>query len=138
MSRLLVAVTPEVQPLMVDALAGHELIFPEDLQRAVSVLKEERVDLVFCGVLFDESRMFDLLTSFRVESAKKDLPFLCMRQPGSLMAHPMCVSSIQVAARAMGANDFLDYADREWDKSLLAEIRQTVQSWLPAANFVAA
>jgi CheY-like chemotaxis protein len=83
-----------------------ELIPADSLNQAVRVL-ENPVDLIICGIQFDESRMFDLLTHARQEPRVQDIPFLVFRDLESEL-DPMFFKSLQISVTALGATGFVD------------------------------
>ena len=61
MARILVAASPEPRAIVERILAGHELSRAETMAQAEQFLHERTFDLIIGTIVFDESRMFDLL-----------------------------------------------------------------------------
>jgi CheY-like chemotaxis protein len=65
------------------------------------------VDLVLCGIHFDDSRMFDLLRYVKADPTMRGVPFLCFRDRASELA-PTLFESLDIACRALGGVGFVD------------------------------
>jgi hypothetical protein len=61
MAKILIAASPEPCEILERVLAGHDLVCPDTIARAEQFLHTHEFDLIVCTVLFDDSRMFDLL-----------------------------------------------------------------------------
>jgi hypothetical protein len=75
---------------------------PEALQ-----ILEQGVDLIVCGVHFDESRMFDLLMSVKADLRARVIPFLCYRDLNSAL-DPTSLRGLHMSCAALGAAGFID------------------------------
>jgi PleD family two-component response regulator len=64
-------------------------------------------DLILCGIHFDDSRMFDLLTQVRSRPALKSTPFIVYRDLESALDATL-FKSMEVATNALGADGFVD------------------------------
>lgn len=85
------------------------------LEEAQLVLLNEDIDLLMCGVYFDESRMFDLLRFAKAHPRTSAIPILCIKAtPGMLGA--TFLQAADIATRALGAREFVDFA--EWETHL--------------------
>jgi hypothetical protein len=101
----LVAGTQPAFAVLREALEGSaELLVAESLSRAAYLLGA-RVDLVVCTLRFDESRMFDFLRLAR--AAAPGVPIACCRLLDAQLSD-LAVDAVAVAARAAGADDYLD------------------------------
>ncbi len=96
---------------------------------AVSVLRSRQdIDLVACGVFFDETRMFDLLRTVRQEFP--DIPFVCCRV-GERELQPVSLEAVGIAAKSMGAAGMIslpllqpsDATDQEFRSFVLRHLR---------------
>jgi PleD family two-component response regulator len=67
----------------------------------------EPFDVIICGSLFDESRMFDLLRYCKAMPHIKHIPFLCIRARGGEL-DDTAYQGVAIAAKALGAADFID------------------------------
>jgi hypothetical protein len=67
----------------------------------------EPFDVIICGSLFDESRMFDLLRYCKAMPHIKHIPFLCVRARGGEL-DDTAYQGVAIAAKALGAADFID------------------------------
>ncbi|PMB48677.1 hypothetical protein CEN41_00630 [Fischerella thermalis CCMEE 5330] len=83
-----------------------KIIGTNTLNEAISLLKND-VDLIVCGIHFDESRMFDLLRIAKADPSLRDIPFLCFRDMNSALTLSI-LEGMQIACKAMGAVEFVD------------------------------
>jgi CheY-like chemotaxis protein len=99
-------------------------------REAVARLKEnDDIDLVICGIYFDEIRMFDLLRYVRHELP--GLPVLCARL-GDTEVPPVTLEATSIAATTMGAAAFLNLPiiragaalDQEFRSAVLRHVRR--------------
>lgn len=65
------------------------------------------LDLVLCGIHFDDSRMFDLLRYAKADPVLRGVPFLCFRDRASELA-PTLFEGLDIACRALGGVGFVD------------------------------
>jgi hypothetical protein len=84
------------------ALAGHaELVEIETLAESVSYLTHQQPPaLICCTILFDESRMFDLLRW--VKTQRPDVPFVCARALQKDMPK-ITTEAVRIASVSLGA-----------------------------------
>lgn len=67
----------------------------------------KQIDVILCGLCFDESRMFDLLRYTQLHPRARALPFICI----SAVEHTLSgtiTQSIEIACRALGGAGFID------------------------------
>src|SRR5688500_14398082 len=79
MARILVAASPEPRAVVERILAGHELACAETMAQAEQLLRERTFDLILCTIVFDESRMFDLLRLAKSRPEWQPIPFVAAR-----------------------------------------------------------
>jgi hypothetical protein len=103
----------------------HEVVAVTTIAAAINSAQTQIFDLVICGISFDESRMFDLLKSFKRTKSQRAKPFICYRQ-GEYELGANIESGVATAARIIGANCYLD-ATQMSDEDLLTEL----QAYLP-------
>jgi CheY-like chemotaxis protein len=108
-TRILIADTAEAMGICRPCLTGpFELVHVERLEQAVQALAGE-VDIVLCGVHFDEGRMYDLLRHMKRAPALAQLPFVAMRcLEGELVFDGTLRESVKIAVAALGGNAFVD------------------------------
>ncbi|HEV3011382.1 MAG TPA: hypothetical protein VGX52_20370 [Burkholderiales bacterium] len=112
-SKILVADTPDGDRRLSRILAGHDLTFVRTLGEARRILPREKFALVLIGVHFDDSRMFDLLRYLQSSGLHPGCAVICMRSQ-QFMSHAITIEGLEIAAKALGCNLFLDltwYAD---------------------------
>lgn len=113
MSKILVADTPEGDRRISAILSGYDLAFVRTLGEAQRLLAREKFALVLIGVNFDDSRMFDLLRHLQATGAHVGCAVICMRSQ-HFGSHAITIEGLEIAAKALGCNLFLDltwYAD---------------------------
>ena len=71
MPRILTAVAPDTEERVRRILAGHALLFVNDLGAAKRALEHGGVQLIFVGAHFDESRMFDFLDDIEIDGTEE-------------------------------------------------------------------
>jgi CheY-like chemotaxis protein len=75
MARILTAVYTGTEGRVRRILTGHYLQVVDKLAAAIAAL-DETIDLIFVGVRFDDSRMFDLLDHIRHDAKLKKIPVI--------------------------------------------------------------
>lgn len=111
MSKILVATSAEPRAILEDVLKGHELLFAERMAEAERLLESNDLDEIVCTVLFDDSRMFDLLRLAKSKRKWKEIPFVCARMRLNVVDSAIALEGIELAAKALGAAAFLNIAD---------------------------
>ena len=122
---ILAAVRPQGAVAVRRALGEYAEVVPVyEYGEAVSALRTRRdVDLVLCGMFFEEARALDLLRFVRGEFAA--LPFVACRIGGRAVA-PMTVEAMGIAAKSMGAAAFIDMPLLGADAATDGEFRSLV------------
>ena len=88
-------------------LAGHRLTIPHSVDEAKQELQAREYAMVVLGVLFDESRMFELLRVVRTYDVNCLTPVVCVLSgPSNLSA--VAIEGLDHAVKAMLANAFLN------------------------------
>jgi CheY-like chemotaxis protein len=113
MAKILVAASPEPRAILERILAGHELACAETLSQAELFLHRQAFDLIICTIVFDESRMFDLLRLVKSKPEWQGIPFVAARVRAHILRSPTFVEAAAVTCRELGAAAFLDIADYE-------------------------
>ena len=107
MARVLVADVAEMDDRIRHCLPGHELVFVRTMREAMTALRHDGFSLVVIGVLFDESRMFELLSHVRSLPAYREAAVVCVQ--GSEMMMPEAVMrTVDMAVKALGGTAFVD------------------------------
>jgi CheY-like chemotaxis protein len=91
------------------ALAGGDVTFvtATSMADARGHLKAG-LKLILCGVHFDGGRMFEFLRVAKETPATASVPFVCVRAVG-VLAKPLVPRGIEIAARALGAEAYVDH-----------------------------
>lgn len=124
--RVLVADTPDSDRRLIEVLSGHELAFARTLSAAQRLL-EQAFDLLVIGVHFDDSRMFDLVR--HVRSAQLELPVVCLRSH-RFVSPALSIEGLEIAAKALACNLFVDLTKYPDDASGNAEVRKLLEALL--------
>lgn len=124
MKKILLAESVKVMPIAFDGLGVKNKSFPmigtsatgKEMRLIPCVTLDsakervyEEIDLILCGLHFDESRMFDLLRFVKADPTLRHIPFLCIKTlQGDV--EPTFSESIRIATKALGAVGFFDLA----------------------------
>ena len=106
-------------------LAGHVLTLADDCKEAERELQEREYALVVLDVLFDESRMFDLLRLVRTFKINSLTPVVCVLSGPSNLS-PVAIEGLDHAVKAMLANAFLNLNKFPDDAAGNARVRRIV------------
>ena len=126
---ILAAVRPQGGVAVRRALGEYADVVPVyDYDDALAVLRKGGVELVLCGVFFNETRAFDLLRCVRQEFAS--LPFVACRIGDRAMS-PVMVEAMGTAAKSMGAVAFVDmpllHADSATDTDFRSQVLRHIR-----------
>ena len=105
--KIFVGANPLARKILGSALAPEfDLMHCDNLDQAKPLLMKP-VDLILCTVLFDGSRMFDLLRYVKNNPAAESIPFVGIRVvQGTLPFHEVVAS--RAAVKLLGGDEFLD------------------------------
>ena len=126
MKKVLLAESENVMPIAFDGLGVKNRSFPligtsatgmemllvpcVTLEMAKEVVRDN-IDVILCGLHFDESRMFDLLRFVKADQSLRTIPFLCIKTLEGIV-EPTFNESVKIATKALGAVGYFDLADR--------------------------
>lgn len=110
MASILVAASPEPAAVAERILAQHVLCRAATMVQAEQFLRERSFDLIFSTVVFDESRMLDLLRLVKSSPEWRHIPFVCARLIPYVLDAP-ALAGVSFTCRILGAVAFLDLAD---------------------------
>jgi hypothetical protein len=105
--RILVADLPEGQATIENIVGRNAILIPVGTLGAALQEAEGSVDMILCGIHFDESRMFDLLRFCEAQDQFRSRPFLCYRDLESELESTL-LESLDISCRALGATGFID------------------------------
>jgi CheY-like chemotaxis protein len=125
MAKILVAASPEPRAIVERILAGHDLSCAETMGRAEQFLRERTFDLILCTIVFDESKMFDLLRVAKSRLEWQRIPFVCARVRIHVLRSPTTLQAAAFTCRELGAAAFLDIADYQADPE--REMRDAIE-----------
>lgn len=106
-------------------LAGHRLTIPHSVEEAKLDLERREFHMVILGVLFDESRMFELLRLVRTFDKNRLTPVVCMLATESRLS-PVAIEGLDHAVKAMLANAFVNLNKFPDDQAGNARVRRIV------------
>jgi len=126
---ILAAVRPQGGVAVHRVLGEYADVVPVyDYDDALAVLRKGGVDLVLCGVFFNETRAFDLLRFVRQEFPA--LPFVACRI-GDRAVAPVMAEAMGIAAKSMGAVAFIDmpllHADNATDVDFRSQVLRQIR-----------
>lgn len=84
--------------------------------------------MIVCTVLFDESRMFDLLRLAKSNAQWARIPFVCARLRRQVLDAPIAREGVAFTCKALGAAAYLDVADYDADPE--REMRAAIERLL--------
>ncbi|HYC76147.1 MAG TPA: hypothetical protein VEI02_00845 [Planctomycetota bacterium] len=114
MARILIAASPEPSAILRRILDGHDLVFAATVEAVEAELHASpHFDLVVCTIVFDESRMFDLLRLLKARPDWRDIPFVCAKVRPNLLVSPLALEAVAFTCRTLGAAAFIDIAEFE-------------------------
>jgi hypothetical protein len=129
MAKILVAASPEPRAIIERILLGHDLSCAETFARAEQFLRLRTFDLIICTIVFDESKMFDLLQVAKSKLDWKQIPFVCARVRGHILRSPKALNAAAFTCRELGAAAFLDIMDYQKDPE--RQMRDAIERFLP-------
>jgi len=127
--RILTAVAPDTEERVRRILTGHELLLVNDLGAAKRVLENDRLQLVFVGARFDESRMFDLLDYIQKDAKHKKIPIVAAVVAPTIMSLET-VRGLEHTTQIFGASVFVNLNDFSDDETENTRIRIIVDALL--------
>lgn len=86
-----------------------ELVYALSMHEAEQHLTGS-IDIIVCGIHFDESRMFDLLRWAKSNPKTKEIPFVCFRYLDSDLGKTV-LEGLRIATSLLGAAAFIDVYD---------------------------
>src|SRR5436190_21768304 len=128
MTKTLIAASPEPRVIIERILAGHELCCAETMAHAEQLLRTHTFDLILCTIVFDESRMFDLLRLAKSRREWQPLPFVCARVSPHILDAPLALQAVAFTCQALGAVAFLNIADYPVNPE--REMRDAIEQFL--------
>ena len=121
--RILVAV--EACERLERILDGHILTIPHSVREAERELQAREYHMVILGVLFDESRMFELLRVVRTYKMNALTPVVCMLTGESNLS-AVAIEGLDHAVKAMLANAFLNLTKFPDDRAGNERVRRII------------
>ncbi|HJQ81392.1 MAG TPA: hypothetical protein VJ828_15630 [Lacipirellulaceae bacterium] len=98
------------------------------MAQAKQFLRERVFDLIICTIVFDESKMFDLLQLAKSTPEWQRIPFVAARVRPHILRSPTAVRDAAFTCGTLGAEAFLDIADYQMDPE--REMREAIERQL--------
>ena len=130
LKRILVADTSDSDRRLSAILAGRDVMFARTIGEAQRLLAQQQFDLVMIGVHFDDSRMFDLVRHVRAGGHHAGKPVACVRSHRFISAAAISLEGLEIAARALARDVFLDLTKYPDDAHGNAEVRKLLDALL--------
>jgi CheY-like chemotaxis protein len=125
--RILIAGIEDSNRRLAGIFADCDAKFVSTIAEAQAELAAGRYDVILIAVRFDESRMFDFMRYLKSNPSLSSLPVICYRSARrALAATDMGRLSVELAARALGAYDFVDILTDPDIERGNARMRETV------------
>lgn len=145
MKKILLAESEQVMSIAFDGLGVKSKSFPMigtsasgskmrlvpcvTLDMAKEAVRDD-IDVILCGLHFDESRMFELLRYVKADPSLREIPFLCIKTLAGKV-EPTFDESIRIATKALGAVGFFDLAakiDKVGPERAKSEIAEYIEN----------
>lgn len=123
------AASPEPSAILERILKGHQLTLASSMDEAEQSLREGTFELIVCTIVFDDSRMFDLLRLAKSRPESKAIPFVGARVRSHILRSKSALEAAAFTCKTLGAEAFLDIAEFEADPE--RELREAIESYLP-------
>jgi len=107
----------------------HVLVFANSTRAALESLGDQAFDLIFVGVEFDESRMFEFIPLIGTTRLNADTPVICFCSHDTQMTRTMH-ESLEVCTCAIGAWMYLDLHESDVYTGADAEVRRIIERCL--------
>jgi len=134
MAKILVAASPEPRAVLERILAGHALSCAETTAQAEQFLRERTFDLIICTIVFDESKMFELLRLTKSRPEWQRIPFVGARVRAHVLRSRTALEAAALTCRELGAAAFLDIADYQVEPE--REMRNAIDGLLDTASSI--
>jgi CheY-like chemotaxis protein len=109
---LIAAEAHSLKPIARPLERDFELVFASSLAEARS-MAPQKIDLIICGLHFDESRMFDFLRYVKADPDTRSIPFISVKATGADLSRTI-LQGIEIACKALGADQFIELS--EWER----------------------
>src|ERR1051326_8952508 len=107
-SRLLIAAAKEPFKKVFAVLSPHfELTHVSTLEKALASARKNKPDAIVCTLLFDDSRMYELLSTLKNDPELSAIPFITCRAYVSNLPQS-ALDGIEATSGLLGAALFLD------------------------------
>lgn len=106
MAHILLAGTQKTYLRIKAHLDEHQVMHGASFDDVMAITRSYPVDLIVCGLIFDDSKTFDLLTAVRNDKALSQVPFVIVRTEKGALGEDMVVI-LKDMTQAMGGH-FLD------------------------------
>lgn len=108
--RILTAVHPDTVERISRILEGHDLQIVHSIDEAKRALDRDRIELIFVGARFDDSRMFEFLDFLRKHLEHRKIPLAAAIVIPTVMT-PETISGLAHTSKIYGASLFVNLND---------------------------
>ncbi len=134
--KLLIADVPEAIPMLTKALDQYFELLPRTSWTGACSAVHQGIDLVLCGIGFEESKMFDLLDYLRSHHETRSTPFFCIKSIRQKL--PSTINhGIGIALDAKGTAGYIDFEGWQLhfgEYQAAAHLRKKLSEALAAQN----
>lgn len=130
-TRILIAQEKNCIDVLLDALAGYELITATHLQEAERLLIENGIDMFVIGIHFDDSRAMELVKFIRDDEKHKKTPIVMVRFWPSEHAQ-ILRQTIEVMKTVRAVSAYIEADADTGNRPFMERVREAVERHLPA------
>jgi CheY-like chemotaxis protein len=134
-AQILVAETPSAVERWRSILVGYDILVAETPMQARDLLESNHVDLIICGIHFDDSQALDLVTKIRESGAHKKTPVVIARLLPTELGK-MLKQSISVVQSELGISRYIELDEYETRTNPEAALRADLEQFLPLTRRV--
>ncbi len=132
-ARILVAEAPSAVERWRAILSGYDILVAETSKQALSLLENNHVDLIICGVHFDDSRALNLVTQIRKIKANEKTPVVIARLLPSELSK-MLKQSVNVLQNELGISRYIEIEEYDGRTNPESAMRADLEEFLPVTR----
>ena len=126
-AKVLIADAPELEDVLRSCFAMQHVTYVSTWAEAVLALRKQQFDLAMIGLLFDESRTFDLIQRIRADRRHDAMRIVCVRGPHSRLSDEID-EGVREAVQALGGDGFFRFAlDQGSLASLCGDVEKVLE-----------
>jgi hypothetical protein len=121
-ARVLAAATPKVLPYLCQALSDYDVLATTSLNQAITLVRDERIDIFVIAVHFDDSRSIDLVNAINGVPGHSGTPLIVFRTLSSQYTDMLR----QTLSALKSVGKITDYYEFESDSEAWQKLRTAV------------